>query len=133
MSLCSEGPGMRVNLAFMKLIRPILLVVFIFQLGRPLARAAETSISQDLEVTRQLNRSFVAIADKVSASVVVINVEQKVTAVLEDFDDEDRSDSKPPGFWKRFHEQFRHPPIEKTIGPGLGTITSKDGHLLNHE
>jgi len=73
---------MRVNLAFMKLIRPILLVVLIFQLGRPLARAAETSISQDLEVTRQLNRSFVAIADKVSASVVVINVEQKVTAVL---------------------------------------------------
>jgi serine protease Do len=123
---------MRVNLAFMKLIRPILLLVLIFQLGRPLARADETSISQDLEVTRQLNRSFVAIADKVSASVVIINVEQKVTPVLEDFDDEDRSDSKPPGFWKRFHEQFRHPPVEKTIGQGSGIIIREDGYILTN-
>ena len=125
-------PGVRVNLAFMKIVRQILLVVLVFQLDRPLARAAETSLSHDLEVTRQLNRSFVAIADKVSASVVIINVEQKATPVLEDLDDEDRFDSKPPGFWKKFHEQFRHPPVEKTIGQGSGIIVREDGYILTN-
>ena len=116
----------------MKMIRPSLLVLLIFQLARPLARAAETSLSQDLEVTRQLNRSFVAIADKVSASVVVINVVQKATPVSEDFDDEDRKDGWPPGFLKKFHEQFRHPPVEKTIGQGSGIIIREDGYILTN-
>jgi Do/DeqQ family serine protease len=91
------------------------------------------STPTDLEVARQLNRAFADISEKVSQSVVVINVVQKESpATFEDIDDEDRSDSKPPGFWKKFHEQFKHPPFDKTIGQGSGIVVRENGYILTN-
>src|SRR5258708_3353855 len=90
------------------------------------------SPSADLDVLRQLNRSFVEIANKVSASVVVINVVQKDSPV--DFDDEDQdgSGSWPPGFLKKFHEQFKRSPVEKSVGQGSGIIIRENGYILTN-
>ena len=94
--------------------------------------AGTGSPGPSLEIVRQLNESFVDIAGKVSPSVVVITVDQKESPV--DFGDldEDQNDSKPPGFWKRFHEQFKHPPLEKTIGQGSGIIVRENGYILTN-
>jgi serine protease Do len=87
----------------------------------------------DLDIARQLNRSFVEIADKVSPSVVVISVVAKTFPISsEDGEDDERSDSMPPGFWKKFHEQLRKRPLEKTIGQGSGIIIRENGYILTN-
>jgi serine protease Do len=97
----------------------------------PLASAG--SPGADLDIVRQLNRAFVEIANKVSPSVVVINVVQKESpANIEDAEDDNRSDSMPPGFWKHFHEQFKKAPMEKTIGQGSGIIVRENGYILTN-
>jgi Do/DeqQ family serine protease len=93
---------------------------------------AESSAS-DLEVARQLNRAFVDMAERVSQSVVVINVIQKESqASFDDIDSDDSSDSKPPGFWRKYHEQFRKAPFEKSIGQGSGIVVREDGYILTN-
>jgi len=93
---------------------------------------ADTAMA-DLDVAHQLNRAFVDLAKKVSPSVVVISVVQKETAVTtDDGDEESRPDSMPPGFWKKFHEQFKHPPMEKSIGQGSGIIIRENGYILTN-
>src|SRR6516225_437972 len=101
----------------MKTLRWVFLTVLVIAFSQtPTVTLAESSTT-DLDVARQLNRAFVEIAERVSKGVVVINVVQKESlANFEDMEEDDRPDSKPPGFWKRFHEQFKHPPLEKTIG-----------------
>jgi serine protease Do len=96
----------------------------------PVSAAAPNS---DVEVLRQLNQSFVDIAAKVSRCVVVISVVQKVsTADLDDTVDDDSSSSRTPDFWKKFHEQFKHPPMERAIGQGSGVVIRQDGYILTN-
>lgn len=85
------------------------------------------------DLVHQLNRSFVEIAGKVSPSVVVISVVQKESPTMfDDAEDDDHSDSMPPGFWKRFHEQFRRPPMDKALGQGSGIIIRENGYILTN-
>src|SRR5579862_4769311 len=87
----------------------------------------------DLDVLRQLNRSFVEIARKVSPSVVVINVEQKELPIsVEDAEAEERWNAMPPGSLKEFHEQLRSGPREKTTGQGSGIVIREDGYILTN-
>src|SRR5882724_416697 len=77
----------------------------------------------NLDLARQLNQAFVEVAETVSASVVVINVVQKASLPsLDDVEDDGSFDSLPPGFWRRFHEQFKQQVPEKTRGLGSGII-----------
>jgi serine protease Do len=93
--------------------------------GEPLARPEDA--------VHQLNRAFADIASKVSASVVVINVVQKeLPASFDELDEEASADSKPPGFWKRFHEQFKRPRNEQIFGEGSGMVIREDGYILTN-
>ena len=101
-----------------------------FLLGTPAAGLGSATAGVDL--LRQLNQSFVEVVAKVTPSVVVINVVQKEPPRNEEADGDDGSDSMPPGFWKRFHEQFKHPPMEKTTGQGSGVILRPNGYILTN-
>jgi serine protease Do len=80
-------------------------------------------------VARQLNLAFVEVAEKLSATVVVIDVVQ-AAASAEDDNEDGHFDSMPPGFWKRFHEQFKRP--EMSIGQGSGVIIRSNGYILTN-
>lgn len=123
----------RVLGVYMKTIRLCVLGIVALALpGLPLSVPA-SSASPELDLVRELNKAFVEIASKVSRNVVVINVVQKESpANIEDDDDQERPDSMPPGFWKKFHEQFKHPPLEKTIGQGSGVIIRENGYILTN-
>jgi Do/DeqQ family serine protease len=88
--------------------------------------------ASDLDILHQLNRSFIEIANKVSASVVVVNVVQKESPGFADGEEQDGPDSMPPGFWKKFHEQFRRTPMEKSVGQGSGIIIRENGYILTN-
>ena len=80
---------------------------------------AATSIpakeSRNLAVARQLNEAFVEVAAKVSPTVVILNVVQKVYGPpLEDGTEDGRFDSLPPGFWRKFHQEFQRETPERT-------------------
>jgi len=89
----------------------------------------------NLDLARQLNQAFVDVAAKVSPSVVVITVIQKPASPAANGSAEDGDagsfDSLPPGFWRRFHEQFRRKP-EPTLGVGSGLILREDGYILTN-
>lgn len=115
-----------------KLRLSLLLVIATAWPGFWLVASAESS-KEDLETLRQLNRSFVEIARKVSASVVVINVVQKPLPFgLDDPDAEERWNSLPPGSLKEFHKQLERAPREKTIGQGSGIVIREDGYILTN-
>jgi serine protease Do len=117
----------------MKILRWSLLALLIASWWGGWRCPAAEAPAPDLTALRQLNRSFVDIASRVSPSVVVINVVQKERAAdTEEAQDEDRSDSMPPGFWKKFHEQFKRSPAEKTVGQGSGIVIRKDGYILTN-
>jgi len=93
----------------------------------PAARATEADAN--LALARQLDQAFVEVARKVSPTVVVINVVQRVTpSGPEDGQDDGSYDSLPPGFWRKFHEQFRR----EAPGLGSGIILRQDGYILTN-
>ena len=116
----------------MKMMRLSFLAILAIAWPGMLPRVLASSASPELEMVRQLNKAFVEIAARVSRSVVVINVVQKESPTSFDDEDQDHSDSMPPGFWKRFHEQFKRPPMEKAIGQGSGIIIRENGYILTN-
>src|SRR5579859_2766821 len=100
-----------------------------FCLGPAIPRAVAATPSTNLDVARQLDSAFAEVAEKLSPTVVVINVEQAATSP-EDGDEDSHFDSMPPGFWKKFHEQFKRP--EQTLGQGSGVIIRSNGYILTN-
>jgi len=99
-------------------------------IAAPAATSTNPPASQEL--VRQLNEAFIAAAAEVAPTVVVINVVQKVTLPPVDEEDDSGSDSLPPGFWRRFHEQFREGMPETTLGEGSGIIVRENGYILTN-
>src|SRR5437016_402771 len=125
-----EGP--RRALHSMKRIKLNLPAVLLAMscISSPPSPASEPAANLDL--ARQLNQAFVQVADKVSPSVVIINVVQKLAATSSDADDDEGNyDSLPPGFWREFHKNFKGAPQE-TRGQGSGIILRENGFILTN-
>jgi serine protease Do len=101
-------------------------------LGLVVAASAEP-LAPTADPIRQLNQAFVDIAERVSASVVVVHVVQKeLPANFDDLDRDEGPDAKPPGFWRRFHDQFKRAPVERAIGQGSGIVIRTNGFILTN-
>jgi serine protease Do len=81
------------------------------------------------EEVQKLNEVFVATAEKILPTVVVITVVQKVPPPTEEEEDSGFS-GVPPGFWRKFHDQFRRP--ETTRGEGSGILVRENGYILTN-
>src|ERR1019366_5178417 len=101
-----------------------------------LALAAQPALSREpsanLDLARQLNQAFVEVADKVSSSVVFINVVQKPAASATEDEPNGLFDSLPREFWRYFHKQLEQLPQEKVRGEGSGIIIRDDGYILTN-
>ncbi|HVV73316.1 MAG TPA: trypsin-like peptidase domain-containing protein, partial [Verrucomicrobiae bacterium] len=107
-----------------------LALLVLFAVTCPGAGAPDSTGTADL--MHQLNRAFADVAQKVSATVVVITITQRPSAFQADDQDGNSSDGYPPGFWKKFHEQFQRPLPEETMGQGSGVIVRPDGYILTN-
>ncbi len=84
----------------------------------------------NLALARQLNDAFVEVAEKVSPSVVVINVVQRPSAGdLSENDEDADSDAIPRDFRREFRRRMRDTPIR---GEGSGIILREDGYILTN-
>lgn len=94
----------------------------------PIASAADPN----LELARRLNQVFVDVAEKVSPSVVVIQVIEKVAAPSTNppGSDEDPLDLTPPDATRRYYHPFRNQP--PNVAEASGVIIRKDGYILTN-
>lgn len=95
--------------------------------GEPAVASKAARGPASLEVARQLNEAFVQVVEKVSPSVVVINVVQKPSLAS---NDDSSAQSTPPR--RRFFHQFDDQPEEKSLGQGSGIIVREDGFILTN-
>ena len=65
--------------------------------------------SSALDLAKQLNQAFIEVADKVSPSVVVINVVQKPVVPLLDVDEDSPWNMIPREFRREFRRHFQEP------------------------
>jgi len=103
------------------LLLPLLVIAF-----DPSSRA-----SPNLDLARKLNQAFVEVAEKVTPSVVVISVTQKVAAVVKN-DEGNPDDTVPREFRRWFRRQFGEEPPEESQGQGSGVIIREDGFILTN-
>src|SRR4051812_19790726 len=130
------APNRAKTLIFMAAVSAVLAAV------PPQAPSEDSSSS--LALARQLNKAFVDVADRVSASVVVISVAHKPSHM--DLEDQDNPffDMLPPQFRKQLEEQRQkkkdkkedkeQSSNEKPIvdGQGSGIIIRKEGYILTN-
>jgi serine protease Do len=88
--------------------------------------------STNLDLARQLNAAFVEVAEKVSATVVVITVKQKPVVFTAPEKEDDSGDTMPDELWRYFHERFRDRSPEDTDGQGSGVIIREDGYIMTN-
>ena len=84
------------------------------------------------ELVHQLNQAFIEVVEKVSPSVVVINVVQRAGDISDDDEDGSRYESLPPGFWRRFHEELKKGQAETVLSQGSGVIIRDNGYILTN-
>src|SRR3954470_18304601 len=106
----------------MKLIQVLCLALMAIAIPQCLSFCAESSVN--LSVARQLNQAFVEVAQKVTPSVVIINVTQKSSSASFS-DDENSGDFIPP-------ELRHHLNDEAVRGQGSGIILREDGYILTN-
>ena len=97
-----------------------------------LALTVGAPASPNLDLARQLNQAFVEVAEKVSPSVVVLTVTPKPGAESLDSLDDSADGLTPREFWKKFHQQFEDPTMEKLIEQGSGVIIRSNGYILTN-
>jgi serine protease Do len=98
--------------------------------GELIAQTPAKPPSANLALARQLNDAFVEVAEKVSPSVVVINVVQRPSAADFSENDEDSDgDAIPRDFRREFRRRMRETPIR---GEGSGVILREDGYILTN-
>ena len=88
--------------------------------------------SANLDLARQLNEAFVAVAEKVSPAVVVITVVQKPAALSPTDEPNSLFDTLPREFWRYFHKQLEQQQPETVRGEGSGIIIRDDGYILTN-
>ena len=97
-----------------------------------LALCVGAPASPNLDLARQLNQAFIEVAEKVSPSVVVLTVRPKPGAESLDSLDDSADGLTPREFWKKFHQQFEDPTMEKLIEQGSGVIIRANGYILTN-
>ena len=103
---------------------------YVLPLCLAICAVAQASSSRDL--ARQLNQAFVEVAEKVSPCVVVITVTSKPGAESLDSQDNTADGLTPREFWRKFHQQFEDPMMEKLIEQGSGVIIRPNGYILTN-
>ena len=99
----------------------------------PAPNACQAADAPNLDLARQLNQTFVSVADKVSPSVVVITVLQKADAAAMDDEEDMPYDQLPREFRRYYHRQQQDEgPPEKSQGQGSGVILREDGYILTN-
>lgn len=103
---------------------------------------AEKAVSTAMEHARQLNQAFIEVSERASASVVVVNVTQKIELSGQQPDEDSPFwDWMPREFRRQFEDRFRsepgtprgtprrHPPVQ---GQGSGVVIREDGYILTN-
>src|ERR1043166_345416 len=104
-------------------------IISAFLIGLGLLFAPGPTIAKDspsLELARQLNQAFSEVAEKVSPTVVVINVTQKPSAITNE-DGSSPFDSLAPELRRFFQERQLEIPAQ-----GSGVIIRDDGYILTN-
>lgn len=124
------------------LLLPVFALIVLSGMGLRLPAAEGAKEISPIDLARQLNRAFIDVADKVSPSVVVIQVAHK-PGFGEDDEENPLYEMLPPDFRKRMEEErerrkkehensrkFHRRPIYS--GEGSGVVVRKEGYIITN-